>query len=74
MLTATPPARPSPAKASIGVRGGLTAPIGAIPTQWHITGYPSLFLIDAQGVIRHRNLSPGPELEHALEALLREVP
>ncbi len=45
-------------------------PDGAIPARWHITGYPSLFVIDAQGMIRHQRIEPGPELEHAIEALL----
>ena len=48
-------------------------PDGDIPTRWHVTGYPSLFVIDAQGVVRHQNIQPGRELEHAIDALLRET-
>lgn len=48
-------------------------PDGEIPTRWHITGYPSMFLIDAHGVVRVEHVQPGPELERAIETLLREV-
>src|SRR5260370_27687213 len=27
---------------------------GAIPTQWQITGWPTVFIIDHKGVIRHK--------------------
>jgi hypothetical protein len=49
-------------------------PDGDIPARWHIAGYPSMFLIDARGVIRFEQLHAGPELENAIEALLRETP
>jgi hypothetical protein len=48
-------------------------PDGAIPAQWHITGYPSLFVIDARGVIRNDHAQPGPELEQLVDTLIRET-
>jgi len=48
-------------------------PDGEIPARWHVAGYPSMFLIDARGVVRYENVHAGPELEHAIDGLLREV-
>ncbi len=48
-------------------------PDGDIPTHWHVAVYPSMFLIDAHGVIRYENVHAGPELERTIETLLREV-
>jgi hypothetical protein len=48
------------------------APDGEIPTRWRIQGYPSLFVLDARGVVRYENVQPGVELEQAIERLLRE--
>jgi hypothetical protein len=49
------------------------APDGEIPSQWHVTAYPSMFLIDAQGVVRQAQVHPGAELERTIDALLREA-
>ena len=48
-------------------------PDGDIPTQWHVSSYPSLFVIDARGVVRARHVQPGPELEHTIDMLLAEI-
>ena len=47
-------------------------PEGDIPRRWNVQGYPSLFVIDARGVVRYENIEPGPDLERAIETLLRE--
>src|SRR6187431_1678371 len=48
---------------------------GPISTQWNIRGWPTLFLIDAKGVIRHQWLgSPSTEeLDKAIDELLAEA-
>jgi hypothetical protein len=49
------------------------SPDGDIPARWHVTAYPAMFLIDAQGTVRQAQVHPGPELERAVDALLREA-
>lgn len=51
------------------VDGGTDGPIA---TQWGIQGWPTIFVIDAQGVIRYRDLRE-QQLEEAVEKLLSEV-
>ncbi len=45
---------------------------GPIVKRYHIRGYPSVFVIDAQGIIRHTQLS-GDGLDKAVDALLGEL-
>ncbi|MBI2948849.1 MAG: TlpA family protein disulfide reductase [Verrucomicrobia bacterium] len=53
--------------------GGSTG--GPIAQAWGIRGWPTLFLIDHKGVIRHQHLgSPGGEvLDEELEKLIAEA-
>lgn len=48
---------------------------GPISTRWNVRGWPTLYLIDAKGVIRHKWLgSPKTEvLDAAIEALIAEA-
>ena len=48
---------------------------GPISTRWGIRGWPTLFLIDAEGRIRHRWLgSPSTEeLDKAIDKLIEEA-
>jgi hypothetical protein len=48
---------------------------GAIPTDWGVRGWPTIFLIDATGKLRHKWLgNPGEEtLDKAIEALVAEA-
>src|SRR5262249_48260326 len=48
---------------------------GPIATAWNVRGWPTLYVLDAKGVIRHHWVgSPGDEvLDKALEALLAKV-
>jgi hypothetical protein len=48
--------------------GGLVG--GPIATRWGVTGWPTIFVLDHEGVIRHRNLRDEP-LEEAIDALVR---
>lgn len=50
-----------------GGRGG-----GRIQGQWGVDSFPSVFVLDHKGVIRHKNLR-GTQLEVAVLALLREA-
>ena len=45
---------------------------GPWATKWNVNGWPTIYVLDAQGVIRHRDLR-GEELDHAIEALLAEM-
>jgi hypothetical protein len=53
--------------------GGSTR--GPISSRWHIQGWPTLFLIDAKGVLRHKHLgSPGNKaLDKEIEKLIAEA-
>jgi len=48
---------------------------GPISTRWNVSGWPTLFLIDHEGVIRHKWLgSPGDEaMDKAIEALVAKA-
>jgi thiol-disulfide isomerase/thioredoxin len=45
---------------------------GRICRDWHVTGYPTLFVLDAKGVIRYKGVR-GPELDAAVAQLLQEA-
>ena len=53
--------------------GGGTS--GPIARQWRVSNWPSIFVIDAKGVIRHKWAgSPGGDiLDKAVDALLAEM-
>ncbi len=50
--------------------GGNTQ--GPIATQWNVQGWPTLYILDHRGIIRHKNLR-GDAMEKAVEALLEQV-
>jgi hypothetical protein len=45
---------------------------GAISQAWGVRGYPTIFVLDAQGVIRFRDVR-GAALDAAVKALLAEM-
>ncbi len=45
---------------------------GPIPTKWNITGWPTIFIVDANGIIRYKNLRD-QEMEDAVMILLEEM-
>jgi hypothetical protein len=53
--------------------GGSTS--GPISTEWNVQGWPTLYVIDADGVIRHKFLgSPGDKvLDEAIDALVQRA-
>ena len=48
---------------------------GAIAKKWNLSGTPTIYLIDHQGVIRHKWLGGAPEkvIDNAVEKLIQEV-
>lgn len=50
--------------------GGNTS--GPIAKAWNIKGWPTIYVLDAKGVLRHRDLRD-KELDAAVDALLKEV-
>jgi thioredoxin family protein len=53
--------------------GGSTG--GPISTEWNVQGWPTLYVIDHKGVIRHKHLgSPGDKvLDEELDKLIAEA-
>ena len=51
--------------------GGTTR--GPIATEWNVTGWPTIYILDHEGVIRFKNLR-GEAMEKAVEELLDKVP
>lgn len=45
---------------------------GPIPRQWQVSSWPTIFVIDAQGILRHQ-LTSAENLERIIEALVREA-
>ena len=67
--------RSTAAKKSISWRSfwnGEEGTQGPISKKWRITGWPTTYLIDKDGVIRHKNLR-GEALDKAIEELMAEM-
>ena len=45
---------------------------GPISTKWNVTGWPTIYVLDHKGVIRHKNVS-GEAMDKAVDALLEEL-
>ena len=45
---------------------------GPLATKWRVQGWPTIFVLDAEGVIRYRD-ARGKQLDKAVEALLKEM-
>lgn len=50
--------------------GGSTE--GPISTKWSVQGWPTTYLLDAEGTVRFRNVR-GEALDEAVDALLAEM-
>ena len=50
--------------------GGSTS--GPISSKWNVSGWPTIYVIDHEGIIRHKNLR-GEELDAALEVLIAKA-
>jgi thiol-disulfide isomerase/thioredoxin len=51
---------------------GDKGPDGPLSRAWNVRGWPTIYVLDAKGVIRAKNLR-GEELEKAVEELLKEM-
>jgi len=45
---------------------------GPISSQWNVHSWPTVYVIDAKGVIRHKDLR-GKQLDDAIDALMKEM-
>ena len=45
---------------------------GPISTQWNVTGWPTIYVLDAEGRIRYKGVR-GEEMDHAVDTLLAEL-
>jgi peroxiredoxin len=45
---------------------------GPIAKAWNVKGWPTIYVIDAKGVIRYRDVRD-KELDEAIEGLLKEI-
>lgn len=50
--------------------GGSTS--GPIATQWNVQAWPTIYVLDAKGVIRYKNVR-GEALDRAVDQLLAEL-
>lgn len=50
--------------------GGSTQ--GPISKAWRVTGWPTIYVLDADGVIRYRDVR-GAAMDRAVDALLKEM-
>ena len=46
---------------------------GEIAKRWNVHGWPTIYILDHEGVIRHRDLR-GEEMEKAVVELIRKIP
>ncbi len=51
---------------------GKKGPDGPIATAWNVKGWPTIYVIDAKGIIRYKNVR-GERLEKAIETLVKEA-
>jgi hypothetical protein len=54
-------------------RSFYDGPNGPICQQWKVRAFPTIYVIDHQGMIRYENVR-GAALDEAVDALLRELP
>jgi thioredoxin family protein len=46
---------------------------GPLSTRWNVTGWPTIFILDAMGVIRYRDTRDPKQMDAAVDALLKEI-
>ena len=51
--------------------GGTNA--GPIASSWHVQGWPTIYILDPQGVIRFKSIGPMEEMAEKVNQLLAEV-
>jgi hypothetical protein len=50
--------------------GGASGPIAQ---SWNVQGWPQVFILDHNGLIRYRGMNSPQEIDEAVDLLLREV-
>ncbi len=45
---------------------------GPISTEWNVTGWPTIYVLDGNGTIRYRGVR-GEAMDHAVDTLLAEM-
>src|SRR5437773_5575686 len=45
---------------------------GPIAEAWHVQGWPTIYVVDASGVIRYRDVR-GDDMDRAVDTLLKEL-
>jgi len=45
---------------------------GPISQAWHVRGWPTIYVLDGDGVIRYRDVR-GPDMDRAVDQLLKEM-
>lgn len=67
--------KPRLEKEGITWRNAIEPETGSLASRWNVSGYPNLYLVDAEGVIRHHWVgSPGDEvLDETIDALVAEA-
>ncbi len=50
--------------------GGTTG--GPIASDWAVSGWPTIYILDAKGVIRYKN-ARGKAMDEAVDALMKEI-
>jgi thiol-disulfide isomerase/thioredoxin len=65
---------------SVSLKEGITwrsfwneRPHGPISLKWGVTGWPTVYVVDAGGVIRNNDSLRGPDLDQAVESLVAEA-
>lgn len=55
------------------IYNGTPGAKGSIAAKWNVTGWPTIYVLDHEGVIRHRDLRD-EQLEEAVVELIKKVP
>ena|SRR5947209_1163240 len=51
--------------------GGSTS--GPIATKWNVSGWPTLYILDQNGVIRYKNVREEKAMDKAIDTLIAEM-
>ena len=46
---------------------------GPIASKWHVQGWPTIYILDPQGVIRFKSIGPMDKMAEKVDRLLAEV-
>ena len=52
---------------------GPGGPDGSISNRWRVEGWPTIFIIDANGIIRYKDPESAADIDRAISTLLAEI-